>query len=445
MNALFHTHPEILGLGFIIIFFSLVILSYLFKREHKALLVTQNHLEDLVQERTAKLEQEIIDRKKLEEILGNERKQLRDLIDSIPDYIYFKDINSKFIMANLATIRIMRCKSQEDILGKTDFDFYAKELAEKFFKDEQEILRLGKSKIDMEESVIDEYNRMRILSTSKVVLMNQDGKPVGLVGVGRDITDRKLAEEVLKRDNETLEKIIKVRSQELLDIHVELEQSKRLSDIGTLAATIAHELRNPLAAISIAAGNIKRKVVDAPIERHLQTIEKKIIESDQIINNLLFYSRLRPPQHENLYIYNVLNECVDTAREMSPKTLWVEKKIEDVKNVSIDGDPLQMKEMFMNIMNNACDAVPDARGSVEILATHDKNFINVYIKDNGVGIAKANLEKIYDPFFTTKVKGTGLGLTVCHQIIKMHGGSIRFQSEPGAGTTVIVNLPKKKK
>jgi signal transduction histidine kinase len=259
----------------------------------------------------------------------------------------------------------------------------------------------------------------------------------------RDISERKLAVEVLKRDKETLEKLIQDNSAKLIETQMELEKAKRLSDIGTLAATVAHELRNPLAAISISLANMRRKVKDDTLNKQFSAIEKKVAESDQIINNLLFYSRVKLPQYENIQVFDILNECIESAQEKFKKNITIQKDFDSIQGVSIQADPIQIKEVFYNLINNACDAVPDEGGEIKVSATFANSFLHVSIKDNGIGIIKEDLMRVFDPFFTTKTKGTGLGLTVCQKILKMHDASIGIESEPHRGTAITVDLPKK--
>lgn len=231
----------------------------------------------------------------------------------------------------------------------------------------------------------------------------------------------------------------------LVVAQTELERAKRLSDIGMLAATVAHELRNPLAAISLAAHNIKRRTKDAGCDKHLASIEKKVGESDQIINNLLFYSRLRPPHRESIKIFDVICECAGSLGMPGKNITAVIMEMDGIKNIKIEADPLQMQEIFHNILNNARDAVSSENGEIRIMAEDEGEFIKVAVEDNGSGMNKDILEKIFDPFFTTKAKGTGLGLPVCRQIINMHGGEIAVKSVPGQGTSVTVRLPKKER
>ncbi|MDD5585280.1 MAG: ATP-binding protein, partial [Candidatus Omnitrophica bacterium] len=240
----------------------------------------------------------------------------------------------------------------------------------------------------------------------------------------------------------------KIRHQEqLTEAAKQLEQARRLSDIGTLAATVAHELRNPLAAINMAASNIKRKAQNPLLDRHLHNIEAKVYESDQIINNLLFYSRIKSPHYENVKINSILEECAGLSKRQSraKKKITIAKKLQLTRNVSVDVDPLQMKEIVCNILNNSYDALPESGGVIEMFTDTNEKSVTICIKDNGTGIEKEYLEKVFDPFFTTKAKGTGLGLAVCRQIINLHGGTIQMASEPGKGTSVCIALPKKGK
>lgn len=232
-------------------------------------------------------------------------------------------------------------------------------------------------------------------------------------------------------------------SEQILHAQRELHDAKRLSDIGALSATIAHELRNPLAAIGMAAYNIKRKSQNPLLDKHLNSIEKKINESNQIIDNLLFYAHIKMPQRDIVNIHEILNECSELARvKSSQKNISITEKMSFRKDIAIEADPLQMKELFTNILNNAFDSFEQARGRIEINGeVVDLEFIKISIKDNGIGIDAADLDSVFEPFFTTKAKGVGLGLSVCYQIIQLHAGTIDIKSIKDKGTIVTVTLP----
>ncbi len=283
-----------------------------------------------------------------------------------------------------------------------------------------------------------------VTQLSAQILNMQGGKMILSTMV--DITERKRAEGILKRDKETLEKLVREQAGKLVDTQIELERAKHLSDIGVLAATVAHELRNPLAAISMAAYNIKRKADDPGLEKHLINIEKKVGESDQIISNLLFYSRIRPPRYENINMGDILDECTEALEKHGKKTLRIIKKLDAaVRNKFIEADPVQVREIFNNILNNAYDAVPAECGEITIISKMEDERIGIYFEDNGPGIDRDIVDRLFDPFFTTKSKGTGLGLTVCKQIVKMHHGDIGVDGSFTNGTRIFVHLPIKRK
>jgi PAS domain S-box-containing protein len=232
--------------------------------------------------------------------------------------------------------------------------------------------------------------------------------------------------------------------EKLVNAEKELLESKRLSDIGTLAATVAHELRNPLAAIRIASFNIRRKYPEPSLKNHLDNIEKKVAESDRIINNLLFYSRLRMPSCETASLYDILEEVAGHAQcKFEKQLVLLKKQYQALQGRMMVLDPLQMKEVFSNILDNAYEALLRDSGSIEIEAVcrEKEGAVAVMIRDNGVGIAPEHLEKISEPFFTTKSKGTGLGLTVCYQVVHLHDGTIAVESIPRQGTCFTVTLP----
>lgn len=256
---------------------------------------------------------------------------------------------------------------------------------------------------------------------------NETGTVEGLIFYLVDVTQRKRAEE------------------ELANAQKELANAKRLSDIGVLAATVAHELRNPLGAMRLAAYNIKTKDPNRSLKMHIEHIEQKIQESDQIINNLLFYSRIKMPQYERVRLCDILKECVENAKEQfRDSSTVVIRKYQGIKRDFIDVDVLQVKEVFINILNNAFEALEGVKkGRIEVIAHHDRktNEMRIGFKDNGAGIDPHILNRISEPFFTTKAKGTGLGLTVCYQIVSLHGGKIDIESGKRRGTIFTVTLP----
>ncbi|HQP92299.1 MAG TPA: HAMP domain-containing sensor histidine kinase, partial [Candidatus Omnitrophota bacterium] len=196
--------------------------------------------------------------------------------------------------------------------------------------------------------------------------------------------------------------------------------------------------------ISVALENIRRKDPGLVFDKPLHSIAVKVHESDQIINNPLFYSRLKPPHFERINLNVILKESLDNLRQRKGKYVSIEKRSLTGGDIFLDADPLQIKEVLANILSNAYDAVGTEKGCISMTVKKINEDVSIIVKDNGVGIEKDKLERVFDPFFSTKAKGTGLGLTVCRQIVQMHGGKIFIHSTPGKGATVTVILPLKK-
>ncbi len=225
-----------------------------------------------------------------------------------------------------------------------------------------------------------------------------------------------------------------------------MDNTKRFSEVEILAGAVAHGLRNPLAAIKLAVYNMKRKKTGLEEDRHLLNIDKKIEESENLINSLLLYSQSRLLHFDEIDIHEILLESIAFLKgNLKKDRLKVSEKKRYHEDALTEADPLQIKEMFGHILKNAYDAVSENEGKIEIIAEYaDNEFITIHFKDAGSGIDDADLPRIFEPFFTTKPKGIGLGLSMSRQIIELHQGKINITSKKGEGTTVTVILPKRK-
>ncbi len=260
---------------------------------------------------------------------------------------------------------------------------------------------------------------------------------------GQDVTTRKKAEELLEKDKNVLKKVVDRKEAQLLETSKQLQDAKRFSDLGVLAATIAHELRNPFGVIRSAVYNINRKNSNAALKSHLLNIEKKVSESDQIICNLLSYSKINFPHRARVSIVKILDECALHCAEK-----YIKWQVEVHKDIAegvdmIDADLVHMTELFCNILDNAYQAFPEKKGMIKITAGYEeeKRKIRIVFEDNGIGMEEADLKKAFEPFFTKKHRGIGLGLSVCAQVVRLHGGTIEIKSRPREGARVIVVLP----
>jgi PAS domain S-box-containing protein len=373
-----------------------------------------------------------------EERIRKAAEEWRATFDAINDFIVILDKDMRITRVNKACAAAYHSTPQE-LLGKHCYEV---------FHGQNEIPAFcyyGKVIRD-KNTVVEELFEPTVgkqLEATVSPIFDKEGNIDGTVHVFKDITERKKIDELLRSEKEAVERLASERTKELVTARIKLEQAKRLSDVGTLAATVAHELRNPLGVIRTAAYNIKRKSQGEGLKGHLANIEKKIIESDQIINNLLFYSRIKMPNYEKVNLCALVEECVASAKDRFHKwSVVVKGHYGGIIDGYIDADPLQIGELFNNIINNAYEALPDKTGMIDIRGGLDGiGNIWVSIKDNGPGIDKEDLGRLTEPFFTKKSKGTGLGLTVCRQIVELHGGKMYIDSQKDAGTTVTISLP----
>ncbi len=408
-----------------------------------------------------RLKSEILHRQEAENNLKAAYHKLSDIIEFLPDATFVIDKDKKVIAWNKA-IEEMTGVKKEEMIGKGDYaysvPFYGKPrpLLVDLLSISQEEIEAKYSYVKKEkENLYAEVFVPRIFAGKGAFiwikaspLFDDHGKIVGAVESIRDITDRKEAEAILRQDKESFENLTKERTEQLLMVQKELADAKHLSEIGSLAAIVAHELRNPLAAIRTAAYNIGRKSRNQSLKSHLDNIEKKVLDCDQTINNLLSYSRVKVSRFEDVRIFAILKECVSGAKDRYYKwKVQVVKKCNCLKNDMINADPFQMRELFNNLLNNAFESFPEKKGRIVIRVDRRdiENNIVISFSDNGAGISPGDLKKLSQPFFTTKSKGTGLGLAVCHQLVSLHEGSMDFQSELGRGTTVVVTLPIERK
>ena len=223
----------------------------------------------------------------------------------------------------------------------------------------------------------------------------------------------------------------------------DMEKTNRLASIGLLAATVAHELRNPLAVIQTATFNIKAKRVNKDIDKNIANIEKKLYESNQIINNLLTYSNIKSPVRKDMNLCDTLEEAIFFAgKRFQGANVSIQKEFH-CSEINITGDPLQLKEVFANILNNAFQAMnPRKKGIIKVKANvAEGKEVVIEIIDNGKGMDEDDLGKAFEPFFSKKSRGVGLGLAISAEIINLHDGSIDIKSRKGSGTELRIILP----
>jgi two-component system NtrC family sensor kinase len=217
--------------------------------------------------------------------------------------------------------------------------------------------------------------------------------------------------------------------------------SARLSAMGQMAAAISHELRNPLSGIKVAAEYLMRKLKNHPDAIDIIiNIHNEVIFANNIITNILEHARISKPSLERSSIKKVIEEAILTiAQQGSFNNIQIKKTISGELPL-VDIDVLQIKQVFMNILINAAEAMIGG-GSLKLKVSSKKDIIEIQIADSGQGIESSHLEKLFEPFFSTKVKGVGLGLAISKEIIENHNGTIDVESKLGKGTMFTITLP----
>ena len=233
----------------------------------------------------------------------------------------------------------------------------------------------------------------------------------------------------------------------------DVERAERLTQLGAVAAGLAHEIKNPLGGIKGAAQLLQRDFANEPAIR--EYTEVMIREADRLsglVEQLLNLGSLKPPHFSSLNIHRLIDEVLLLTRE-APGAGGIRVRCEfDPSLPPVRGDERQLKQVLLNLVTNACQAM-NGRGKLTlrtrietsfhiVSARHGSaKFIRVEVEDDGPGIPAEHLSQIFDPFFTTKSRGTGLGLAISQRIVSEHGGSLRASAPPGGGTVMTLSLP----
>lgn len=246
--------------------------------------------------------------------------------------------------------------------------------------------------------------------------------------------------EQLEQANRELEEMVEERTGELRDALRRLVRQEKLAALGLLAGAVGHELRNPLGVIKNASYYLNMVLKDsAPgIKETLQILEREVVASERIISSLLDYAHPKSPIQEEVEIGDLLQKVLSET----PILPNIEVSIQAEKALpNILADPDQLSQVFRNIIHNAVQAMPGGGKLVLAAKIASPGQIDVSISDTGIGIPKEDIEKIFEPLFTTKAKGIGLGLPITRLLVDAHKGSLLLQSEPGKGSVFTVRLP----
>lgn len=258
--------------------------------------------------------------------------------------------------------------------------------------------------------------------------------------LAREVTERKRAEDKLKEYSVRLEEMVEERTRELKNAHDDLLLAERLATLGQFSGSISHELRNPLGVIdsSIYFLKMKLKNSDGKVHEHLDRIKSSVDNSIDIIQSILDLTRMKKPKLEKIDLIPFTSRVIEAFKV--PSTVKTIREFPD-REVLVDADLDQLEMAFNNIIKNAVEAM-DRKGNLTVfIVANIDGFVEISFKDTGPGITPENIKKIFQPLFSTKVKGIGFGLSISRMIVERHGGMIKAGSKSGEGTIIAIKLP----
>ncbi len=422
---------------------------------------------------------DITSRIQAEQALLQERYLLHTLMDNFPDQIYFKDSNSRFIRVNKSLTQRFAVVNPALVEGKTDFDFFTQEYALKTFEDERKVMRTGQPIVDQEEKQTWPGGGATWVSTTKMPLRDLNGKIVGSFGISRDMTERIRFVDQLKQNNEDLARSEAALRQTMADLtkaheqlkaaQLQLIQAEKMESVGTLAAGVAHEVKNPLAIMLMGTEFLTKSITvkSEDVAMVLQEMRDAVARADGIIRGLLDFSAAQQLEMEMTPVESVIEQSLTLIRhELIRHSVDLQRNFApNLPPVGVDRN--QFQQVFVNIFMNAIQAMGEAGGTLTVRTSSkvltdgghiegtrvagnfwvNDEVVLVEVEDSGPGIPAEFLSKIFDPFFTTKPAGlgTGLGLSVTKKIIEMHDGNITIANLPTRGVRVSIMLKARRK
>jgi len=389
---------------------------------------------------------DISDQKKKELELAESRQDYADIVEMANSLIIKTDTKGNVTYINKFALETLGFRHAE-VIGKQIIGLLIPEVestGRNMQEFAQEVLQSPYEYTSLEHENLCSDGSRKWVHWENRIIKDSRGRFCSILGVGQDVTERKQAEEVLKRDNETLEKLVEERTAELLKNQKEIDRSKRLSDLGRLSASMAHELRRPIAALKLSHYNIRKKRMNPALDKHLNHCDEKFLEAEQIIKKILDSSSLKEPERVLTDLYKLIVDCIEQIeKRYAPDNLSIIRTLDPLYGVRVRVDPYQIKEVVHNILQNACEAMAPEPGTITVEGSFDQKTVGFKVIDTNGGIPEAEIDNVTEPYYTTKHRGFGLGLSLSLEIIRKHDGKLNIDSTLGSGTTVTITLPNR--
>ncbi|KWT74904.1 PAS domain-containing protein [Candidatus Magnetominusculus xianensis] len=395
------------------------------------------------------LVQDITERKTLETKLDNIRLQLQSIIDSTSAVVFLKDIQGRYIFIN-SRYEMLFHLTKEGIVGKTDYDIFPKEFADSFRANDMEVEKKNES-LHFEEIVMHDDVLHTYISV-KFPMLDTKGNIYGVCGIATDITDRKRMEEELKILNKNLESMVVEETQKRRQNEQMLIQQSKMAAMGEMLGLIAHQWRQPLNAIALTVQDMKDAYAYGELnEEYIErTVDMTIVQTSfmsKTIND--FRDFFKPSKEKSKFdVKTAIEELLSMFGTLFKKSdLEISLRADQGAGLITLGYPNEFKQVILNILNNASDAVvlkrqsdTSLQGLIEIAIGTEKDKVIVSIRDNGGGIPENLMERIFENYYTTKDKGSGIGLYMSKTIIETNMGGSLTARNVDAGAEFLITL-----
>ncbi len=385
--------------------------------------VRRGHAEEALQRINEELEIQVQGRTAE---LSQANALLQMLLDHMPDHIYFKDAESRFIRNSRSQARALGLSDPAEAVGKSDFDFFPH--AQASYDKEQEIIRSGKPVIDQEEQVVWPGGEETWVSTTKAPLLDPDGKIIGTFGISRDITERKQAAVALQKAK------------------LELEAANK--ELEAFSYSVSHDLRAPLRSVDgFSQALLEDYGALLPLEARnfLERIRNSAQRMAELIDDLLDLSRVTRAPLKRVSV-DLSKIAENTAAELKRNATYRNVRFIIASNLRADGDPHLLQIVLENLMNNAWKFTSkQEQAEIQFGSTYEDVNVIYFVRDNGAGFDMTYVNKLFGAFqrlhSMTEFPGTGVGLATIQRIIHRHGGRIWAEGAVNQGATFFFTLP----
>lgn len=376
------------------------------------------------------LEKEIAERRRAEELLAEKENHLRLIIESEPECVKLQTLDGRLLEMNPAGLALVDAEQSEEVVGSSVYRFIAPAFRPAYEALTKRVFQ-GESGV-MEFQIISLKGHRRWLETHAVPLRDAKGETVALLGITRDITGKKRAEEEVRTHN------------------TELAHVSRLTVMCEMASTLAHELNQPLSAISNYTRGCMRRIrsTSSTTEEILAAMELVCVQAERagdIIRSVRAFVRKGESSRIPSEINGIVRDAVRFAEpEARQHGVGIRLRLAE-QLPPVLADAIQIEQVILNIVRNAIEAMDGIEfGRREIVietAPNEGDVIEVRVTDTGPGMSSAQFDAVFDPFFTTKPSGMGMGLTISRSIIEAHGGRLWATPNAGGGLTFQFKLP----